>query len=112
LTERSFSFYYNITIIDNTKVVMNKKKQWSSPLIIRQSYRRFINCLSNVVFLVAITSLTSCVSTNRGFQSSPVISRNVQLDPIKADIQVDETKKLKGESSSGYFYSSKSSAKS
>ena len=56
-----------------------------------------------VAVLVAITSLTSCVSTNKGFQSSPVISRNVQLDEIKADIKVDETKKLKGESSSGYF---------
>lgn len=48
-------------------------------------------------------SVTSCVTTNKGFQSSPVISRNVQLDPIKADINVDETKKIKGESSSSYF---------
>ncbi len=47
--------------------------------------------------------ITSCVTTNRGFQSSPVISRNVQLDPIKADIKVDEKSKLKGESSSAYF---------
>lgn len=45
----------------------------------------------------------SCISTNKGFQSSPVISRNVQLDPIKADINVNETTKLKGESSSVYF---------
>ena len=36
--------------------------------------------------------MTSCVSTNKGFQSSPVISRNVELDPIKADIKVDEKK--------------------
>ena len=47
--------------------------------------------------------MTSCVTTNRGFQSSPVISRNVQLDPIKADIQVNEKTKLQGESSSAYF---------
>lgn len=47
--------------------------------------------------------MTSCVSTNRGFQSSPVISRNVQLDPIKADINVEEKSKIKGESSSTYF---------
>lgn len=47
--------------------------------------------------------MTSCVSTNKGFQSSPVISRNVELDPIKADIKVDEGKKLKGESTSSYF---------
>lgn len=47
--------------------------------------------------------MTSCVSTNRGFQSSPVVSRNVQLDPIKADIKVDEKSKIKGESTSSYF---------
>ena len=45
----------------------------------------------------------SCLSTNKGYQSSPVISRNVQLDPIKADIKVNETAKLKGESTSIYF---------
>jgi hypothetical protein len=43
------------------------------------------------------------MSTNRGFQSSPVLARNVELDPIKADIKVDETKKLKGESTTAYF---------
>jgi hypothetical protein len=47
--------------------------------------------------------MTSCVSTNRGFQSSPVVSRNVELDPIKADIKVDEKTKIKGESTSSYF---------
>jgi hypothetical protein len=55
------------------------------------------------VLLVSSIVMTSCVSTNRGFQSSPVISRNVQLDPIKADIKVDEKSKIKGESSSSYF---------
>ena len=58
-------------------------------------------------FYVLICSIaiifTSCVSTNKGFQSSPVISRNVQLDPIKADIKVNETAKLSGKSSSTYF---------
>jgi hypothetical protein len=53
--------------------------------------------------LIGSMLMTSCVSTNRGFQSSPVISRNVQLDPIKADINVDEKSKVKGESSSAYF---------
>ncbi len=55
------------------------------------------------VLLVGSMLMTSCVSTNKGFQSSPVISRNVNLDPIKADIKVDEKNKLKGESSSAYF---------
>lgn len=53
--------------------------------------------------LVGSMLMTSCTSTNRGFQSSPVISRNVELDPIKADIQVDEKTKLVGESTSSYF---------
>lgn len=53
--------------------------------------------------LIGTVLTTSCVTTNKGFQSSPVISRNVELDPIKADIQVDEKSKLKGESTSVYF---------
>jgi hypothetical protein len=57
--------------------------------------------------LVMICSIAiffnSCISTNKGYQSSPVISRNVQLDPIKADIKVNEITKLKGESRSIYF---------
>lgn len=56
-----------------------------------------------LLFIPALLILTSCVSTNKGFQSSSVISRNVQLDPIKADIKVDQSKKLTGESTSIYF---------
>jgi len=56
-----------------------------------------------VMFCFTAILFTSCVSTNKGFQSSPVISRNVQLDPIKADIKVNETTKLSGQSSSTYF---------
>ena len=47
--------------------------------------------------------LSSCSSTNKGYQSSPVMSRNVELDPIKADISVNTLEKIKGESSSIYF---------
>ena len=50
------------------------------------------------LFLVTCASalfLSSCVSTNKGFQSSPVIIQDVQLDPIKADIKVDTEVKLK-----------------
>ena len=53
--------------------------------------------------ILSFLTLTNCVTTNRGFQSSPVVSRNVQLDPIKADIKVNESTKLKGQSSSTYF---------
>jgi len=59
--------------------------------------------LSLSIVILSMFFFTSCVTTSRGFQSSPVISRNVDLDPIKADIKVDETKKLKGESTSSYF---------
>lgn len=58
------------------------------------------------LFLLSCASalfLSSCVSTNKGFQSSPVIIQDVQLDPIKADIKVDTEVKLKGASSSTYF---------
>lgn len=59
---------------------------------------------NNLVLICTLAIFfTSCVSTNKGYQSSPVISRNVQLDPIKADIKVNETTKLSGESKSTYF---------
>lgn len=60
--------------------------------------------LKNIALACTVSLLlTSCVSTNKGFQSSPVISRNVELDPIKADIKVNEATKLTGQSSSVYF---------
>ena len=55
-------------------------------------------CFSFVILI----SLSSCVSTNRGFQSSPVVTRNVDIDPIKADIQVND-KKVSGQSTSLYL---------
>ena len=53
--------------------------------------------------LVALLALSSCSTTNKAFQSSPVISRNVEIDPIRADIDIDDSKKLKGESKSSYL---------
>lgn len=62
------------------------------------------NILNKLVLICSLAIFfTSCVSTNKGYQSSPVISRNVQLDPIKADIKVNETTKLSGVSTSTYF---------
>ena len=61
----------------------------------------------SILSLAALCTLASCVSTNKGFQSSPVVSREVQLDPIKADIKVNEATKLKGESFSTYVLSFK-----
>ena len=60
-----------------------------------------------LLFLVALSAMTSCIATNKGFQSSPVVSREVQLDPIKADIRVNETAKLTGKSTSTYVFSFK-----
>ena len=57
--------------------------------------------LSSVVAMSFM--LNSCATTNASYQSSPVIARNVDLDPIKADVKIDESKKLKGESTSTYF---------
>lgn len=60
--------------------------------------------LSGLLITGVALSITSCgVTKSKGVQSSPVISRSVQLDPIKADIIIDENQRLKGESSSTYF---------
>ena len=48
-------------------------------------------------------SMASCSSTQKAFQSAPVLSRSVTLDPIKADIAVDQSKKLKGTSKASYL---------
>lgn len=52
-------------------------------------------------FLIA--ELSGCTITSKGFQSSTVNVRNVDLDPVKADIKVNENSKLTGLSKSIYF---------
>ena len=54
--------------------------------------------------MVAALAFSSCSVHTRAIQSSPVISRNVQLDPIKADIEVNQDKKLVGEGSATYLF--------
>ena len=49
-------------------------------------------------------SLSSCSVYKRTMQSSAVMSRNVQLDPIKADIDVNQDNKLVGEGSATYIF--------
>ena len=62
--------------------------------------------LGIVCFLLVgsyVLFFNSCVSTNKAFKSSPVVARNITLDPIKADIRVNESQKLNGESTLTYF---------
>lgn len=60
------------------------------------------------VFLFGVFAMsmimTSCVSLNKSYDSSAVKLTNVKLDPIKADLTVDETEKLVGTSSSSFFW--------
>ena len=56
------------------------------------------------IFLLSLCiALTSCSSTQTAFDSSPVNSKSIDLDPIKADINIDESAKIKGSSKSTYF---------
>lgn len=49
-------------------------------------------------------AMTSCgVSFNKSYNSSAVQLGDVQLDPIKADLAVDQTSKLVGSSKSSFF---------
>ena len=51
----------------------------------------------------SLLAMTSCgVTQNKATHSSPVRSRAVNLDPIKADININEEEKLSGSSSSTY----------
>lgn len=57
-----------------------------------------------LVAIVATLALSSCsVTRTRAIQSSPVVARNVELDPIKADIDVNQDKKLTGEGTALYI---------
>ena len=59
--------------------------------------------MKNLVILVFLATLCSCTSTQTAFDSSPVNSKSVDLDPIKADINIDESSKIKGSSKSTYL---------
>jgi hypothetical protein len=59
--------------------------------------------MKNFLLFLTIIFLSSCTSTQTAFDASHVNERNVDLDPIKADINIDESAKIKGSSSSTYF---------
>lgn len=54
--------------------------------------------------LVVALAFTSCSVHTRAIQSSPVMARNVELDPIKADIDVKQDKKLEGVGTATYIF--------
>jgi len=56
-----------------------------------------------LLFGIIALCLSSCISTHKGYQSSPIIARDVTLDPIKADITVYENNKLRSSSEATYF---------
>ena len=63
--------------------------------------------MKKVLFLCLITCsmvMTSCASVNKSYDSSAVKLTKVQLDPIKADLTVDQTEKLVGTSNSSFFW--------
>ena len=52
---------------------------------------------------LTLVMLSSCAATNKQYDSSRVILLNVSLDPVKADITIDESEKLSGTSKSNSF---------
>lgn len=54
--------------------------------------------------IVAALALSSCSVHTRAIQSFPVMARNVELDPIKADISVNQRNKLVGEGTATYIF--------
>lgn len=56
------------------------------------------------ISLIAAVVFCSCTTSTRMTQSSPVIARNVELDPIKADIDVNQEHKLTGEGVATYIF--------
>ena len=53
---------------------------------------------SPLFFILAVSLIgTGCASSNQGLSSSNVIDRNVELDPIRADINVNDEERLKGD---------------
>ena len=47
--------------------------------------------------------LTSCTTTRTGALSTPAYAPKAEINPIRANIEVDMNKKLVGESTSSYF---------
>lgn len=53
--------------------------------------------------VVLLALLTSCSSTKTGVLSTPAYAPSAEINAIRANVDVDMSKKLEGESSSTYF---------
>ena len=53
--------------------------------------------------LVIAVSLTSCTTTRTGVLSAPAYAPKAEINPIRANVEIDMNKKLVGESTSSYF---------
>ena len=60
--------------------------------------------MKKILLLIASAIvLTSCSTTRTGALSTPAYAPKAEINPIRANIEVDMTKKLVGESTSSYF---------
>jgi len=60
--------------------------------------------MKNILLFSLSLLFVGCVSTNKGYQSTPVkAQKNVWQDMIKTDIIVDDSEKVSGTSKSSYF---------
>ncbi len=53
--------------------------------------------------LSIVLALTSCTTTRTGVLSTPAYAPKAEINPIRANIEVDMNKNLVGESTSSYF---------
>ena len=60
--------------------------------------------INSSILAMTLVMLSSCAATNKQYDSSRVILQNVSLDPVKADITIDESEKLSGTSKSTFFW--------
>lgn len=60
--------------------------------------------MKKVLLILGIAiAITSCSSTRIGALSTPAYAPRAEINPIRANIDVDMTKKISGESTSSYF---------
>ena len=63
---------------------------------------------NNIIYFISVwvllTSIMSCTTIKQGYQALPVVSKQVELDPIKADISVAEATKISGTASAEYVF--------